>query len=129
MSKRTEVGGRIHHAARVHRLLRTVPPEQGFHFYEDIGKPTPKIAHSLEEFANIIQTIDVSAIDFHFHRGDFEKWFSEVIRDDVMSERISTIDKDKHGEELKHALINDVWERLEELRKTDPAYSIGYTHK
>ncbi len=56
------------------KILRDVPADNAFNFYVDMGMPVGKSAKNLEEFANLIATIDEKSLEFHVLRGDFENW-------------------------------------------------------
>jgi hypothetical protein len=71
--------------------LRTVPHNQGFHFYTAIGESCGVTCTSLEEFANAIQYVCSDAIRFHFERADFQNWIREVIGDPELAQRIENI--------------------------------------
>ena len=120
--------GSIRHNPAVHRMLRTVADQEGFHFCMDIDRPTEEIAHSLAEFISMVKTVDLASIEFHFKRGDFEKWFTGIISDNTLSARTAKIGKDKKGEELRKTLSTIVSKRYDELRRRDPAYTIEHTH-
>ena len=120
--------GSIRHNPEVHRMLRTVSEQEGFHFCVDIDRPTEKTAHSLAEFISIIKTVEPTSIEFHLKRGDFEKWFTAIIGDNTLSARTAKIGKDKNGEELRKMVSDVVTKRYDELRRRDPAYTIEHTH-
>jgi hypothetical protein len=120
--------GRANHNQEVHRMLRTVSEQEGFHFCVDVYRPTEHTAHSLAEFVSIVKTIEPSSIEFHLRRGDFEKWFTGIIGDNTLSARTAKIGKDKNGEELRKMVSNVVTKRYDELRRKDPAYTIEHTH-
>ncbi len=77
----------------VGRILRTVPYEEGFNFYIDIGQPTKNTAASLEQFAKELEVVDVKSVDFHFKRADFQKWISKILEDNVLSRRWTKFQK------------------------------------
>jgi hypothetical protein len=124
---RVRVGSLSHNPA-VHRMLRTVSEQEGFHFCVDIDRPTEKTAHNLAEFISIIKTVEPTSIEFHLKRGDFENWFAKIIGDNTLSARTAKIGKDKNGEELRNTVSNVVTKRYDELRRKDPAYTIEHTH-
>ena len=57
----------------VERILRTVPYEEGFNFYIDIGQPTKNTATSLEQFAKELEVVDVKSVSFHFKESRLSK--------------------------------------------------------
>ncbi len=101
----------------VAKILRTVPYEDGFIFYVDIGQPTKNIATSLEQFAKELEVVDVKSVDFHFSRADFQKWISKILEDIELSRRLDKIPKDTFGESLRKKIIGLVKARKDELIK------------
>ena len=100
------------------KILRTVPIPEGFHFYKGVGEPTSVIATGLSSFIEKLESVDLNSVDFHFKHGDFEKWISHVLGDQVLSERIGSIDRETHGNELKRKLTATVNNRIRELTET-----------
>jgi len=104
--------------AVVSRILRTVPSNEGFHFFRAPGDSTGKIATSLADFVEKLRTVDVRSVNFHFPRRDFEKWLRDAIGDAELSRRIGRIRKETHGEKLRSEIIQAVKGRLDELKGT-----------
>ena len=99
-------------------ILRYVPMEKAFQFYADIGKPLNIYATSLQDFCDKLLTIDLSSIEFHVGRGDFETWFT-ALGDVELARKTSIIKKQKMlGKELRARLYEIVGKRCEELAKT-----------
>lgn len=96
-------------------ILRTVSPDQLFLFFEDINKYTGRMAANLNDFCEIIKTIDVKSLTFHFGRGDFERWISESLHDVQLARRLKRIKKSNSGE-LRKEILQAARSRLEELR-------------
>jgi hypothetical protein len=88
--------------------LRTVPFENGFHFYTAIGKYTGITATNLSEFATKLQTIPIESITFHFQRKDFQKWVQYTIEDAALAERISGIKGAQSAEGLRKEILRTV---------------------
>ena len=101
----------------VARILRTVPYEEGFIFYVDVGQPTKNAASSLEQFAKELEVVDVKSVDFHFKRADFQKWISKILEDIELSRRLDKIPKDIVGEPLRKKILEIVKARKDELAK------------
>jgi Family of unknown function (DUF5752) len=101
----------------VERILRTVPYEDGFIFYIDIGQPTKNTATSLEQFAKELEVVDIKSVNFHFERADFQKWISKILEDIELSRRLDKIPKDIVGELLRKEIIELVKARKDELIK------------
>jgi Family of unknown function (DUF5752) len=72
-------------------LLHTIPFENGFHFFADLGKFTGITANSTVEFAQKLQTVPIQSITFHFQRQDFQKWLKNTMGDKELAKRISQI--------------------------------------
>jgi len=70
------------------KALKTVPREKAFYFFTSIGNYTGESASSLTEFMEKINTVNVKSLEFHFYRGDFERWISEVLQDEELSEEL-----------------------------------------
>ncbi len=105
------------------RIQRSVPEQEGFHFYLAIGEPTGEIAVSLADFANKMATIEVRSVNFHFSRKDFEKWIRGSIGDAELALRISRIRLGVQGEALRNEIIRIVKARLNELKPPSPVTS------
>ena len=99
------------------KILRTVPYNNAFYFFIDVGQYSGKLAASLADFCRKIETIDVKAVDFHFKRRDFEKWIRRTIGDVDLANAINKIKKSIQGEELRDKIYQNVDGRLTELKK------------
>lgn len=88
--------------------------EKAFYFFTSIGNYTGESATSLEDFLKKIECIDIKSIEFHFHRGDFEKWVAEIIGDKELAEQIKKLkDQDITGENLRNQLHQIISKRCE----------------
>jgi hypothetical protein len=105
------------------KILRSVPEQEGFHFYLAIGEPTGETAVSLADFVKKLETIDVRSVNFHFSRKDFEKWIRGVIGDAELALRIGRIRLGIQGETLRSEIMRVVKVRLNELKPPLPATS------
>jgi hypothetical protein len=98
-------------------VLRTVPDENGFYFYEGVDSPLGLKANSLEEFSAELQQVDPGSIKFHLSRQDFENWIT-MLGDPTLAKQISTLRAKKLSDsELKNQLIRVVRLRLGKLRR------------
>jgi len=102
----------------VSEILRTVPPDQSFLFFEDIGKYTGILASNLADFCEDIKVIDIKSVAFHFRRGDYERWVRETLHDAELARKLKKIKKSNSGEELRNKILRAVRKRLDELQKT-----------
>jgi len=102
--------------AMVQRITRKVTSQEGFRFSRGIGDYTGQVATSIEEFAEMLRTVDSKSIDFHMERRDFEKWVLCIFGDEelaqILSRRIIF-----QGEKRREELIMAVKNHLEDLRK------------
>ena len=74
---------------------------------------------SLEEFATKIREVEITSLEFHLYRGDFEKWVDEVLEDRELMGRISAVKLlEPVGNRLRDQLDFTVTKRLEELKST-----------
>ena len=73
------------------RILRKHPRENAFFFFTSVGNYTGENASSFKEFLETIMKIDVKSLEFHLHRGDFEKWVSEILGDKELAEELGTL--------------------------------------
>jgi hypothetical protein len=96
--------------------------KNAFYFFTSIGNFTGENATSMEDFLEKIEHVDIKSIEFHFHRGDFEKWVAETIGDKGLAEEIKNLhDQKLIGENLRNRLHQIVSKRSRALR--DEAYS------
>ncbi len=100
------------------KVLRTLPENEAFYFFEDIDRYTGKSASSLAEFCEMTKTVDKKSIIFHFKRHDFERWAKETLRDPKLAKRISNIKKTKSEEKLRTRIYKVSKKRLEELNNS-----------
>ncbi len=107
------------HAGKVDasEILRTVPPDQSFLFFEDIGEYTGRLATNLADFCEDIKTIDLKSVTFHFGRGDYERWVRETLHDRNLAQRLKRMKKSISGEQLRNKILQVVRKRLDELQK------------
>jgi hypothetical protein len=99
------------------RILRILPREKAFYFFTSIGNYTGESATSLKEFTDKINEINAKSLEFHFYRGDFEKWTAEVLEDKELAEQIGTLRKmSPIGEKLKNGLHRILTRRYSRLR-------------
>ena len=101
-------------------ILRSVPPQNAFFFYRAIGAPTGAAARNLPDFLGILNTIDITSLQFHLGRGDFENWV-KMLGDDTLAKQIASLKERKlRGEDLRSGLVGAVKARLDTLQKISP---------
>jgi hypothetical protein len=99
-------------------ILRSVPPQNAFYFYRAIGTPTGAAARNLPDFLGILNSIDLTSLQFHLGRGDFENWL-KMLGDDTLAKQIAALkDRKMRGEDLRMQLVDTVKARLDSLQKT-----------
>jgi len=101
----------------VARILRKLSRENAFYFFTSIGNYIGESAASLEEFVRKIREVNANSLEFHFYRGDFEKWVAEVLEDGELAEEIRSLKNLKPvGDALKEQLYLVVSKRFEKLK-------------
>ena len=101
---------------KIKKILKSVPYEKGFHFYTDLGYFTGKTATNMDSFEKILQLAPADSVNFHFQRGDFQKWIENTLGDIVLAQRIESVKQPYSAEELRKELLAIVQTRLAELR-------------
>jgi hypothetical protein len=104
-------------------LPKSVPFENGFHFFTEHGKYTGITATSTVEFAEKLQIIPIESVMFHFQRRDFQKWLSDTIVDEELARRIDQIKEWSSDENLRKELFKTVHNRITELTKSSQQIS------
>jgi len=101
----------------VARILRKLSRENAFYFFTSIGNYTGENASSLEEFVKKIGEVNAKSLEFHFYRGDFEKWVAEVLEDRELAEEIKSLKNLKSvGDSLRGQLYLVVSKRFDKLK-------------
>jgi hypothetical protein len=111
---------RLESSTKIVRILGTVPYEKGFHFYTGLGYFTGETATSLDNFARKLQVVAADSVNFHFQRGDFQKWIEDTLGDKELAQRVSLIKLSFSVEELRKELVAVVQTRITELRRELP---------
>ncbi len=98
------------------KMFTQVPSEMGFNFYVEVDKPLGFSANSLVEFYRFTKQVTTDSLEFHLHRGDFENWIREVMKDPELAGAIGTLKTDGlKGESLRKSL----------LKAMDARYGVG----
>jgi len=98
------------------KILEIVPYTRGFHFCTANGNSTGETATGLVDFAEKLKNVDINSIDFHFRRGDFQKWIREVLGDDELTDKIARINENLCGQDLRTELLEIVNSRIVHLK-------------
>jgi len=97
--------------------LAYLPVDKSFHFYSDIGKPLNIYAASLGDLCDKLVKVDVSSLEFHLNRGDFEAWFA-WLGDIELARRVLLLREQKTpAEELRNKLYDSVKSRCNTLTR------------
>lgn len=98
-------------------ILTYSPHDKTFNFYADVGKPLNLHAHNLRDFANKLERADITSIDFHTKRGDFEAWFNGL-GDVELAKKVALLkQRNVVGEDLRRQLHEIVEQRYTALAK------------
>ena len=100
---------------KAQQILEYVPLEKSFHFYADVGKPLNVFAANIQDFCDKILKVDMSSIEFHTDRGDFEAWFTALGDIELARKTLLIKERKASGEELRNKLCEIVKQRCEEL--------------
>jgi hypothetical protein len=103
-------------AEMIQRILRRVPYQEGFRFSREIGDYTGQVATSLEDFAEMLQAVDLKSIEFHMQRQDFESWIRNVFGDEELAKGVSRR-MVFQGENRRKELVTLIAMRLGNLKK------------
>jgi len=99
-------------------------PVDEFHFVKSVSfvLPTPRIAYTLEEFADILKKISIGSIYFHIFESrlrlrkktnDFSYWIEDSLKDKELAQRIAHIDPYTHTMvDLRKEILRLVKERI-----------------
>jgi predicted transcriptional regulator len=98
-------------------ILTYRPIEKSFHFYADIGKPLNVHAASLGDFCDKILKVDLSSVEFHTNRGDFEAWFSSLGDTELGRKALLIREEKLAGENLRRKLHEMVRNRCDSLAR------------
>jgi hypothetical protein len=111
---------------KVKAILRNLPLEMNFHFYEEIGKPTGQVASSLLDFSSKLASANSpqtqASLTFHMKRGDFATWIRQAIGDSELADKIGEISPNDHN--LAEKLHQTLDGRIQQLKEAVIEYSI-----
>ena len=92
------------------QLLTQTSQENAFHFYVDMHKPLNQSANGLKDFAEKLATIDSASLQFHFCRGDFEKWFASL-GDEELAKKMALLKSMSFSGESLRTMLQAVVEK------------------
>jgi chromosome segregation ATPase len=82
-------------------VAKIVESERGFRFSN-----TEFCARSGMEFLEDVERVDISVLAAHCQRGDFERWFKDVLSDETCAESLQKVrESNVSGEELRTMVV------------------------
>ena len=107
----------VPHARHLQKYLRAPLPEsKRFYFNDESGRYLGRAVANLWEFREALSEVPVGSLQHHLRRGDFERWFRDMLHDDELARRVHKIgSRDLKREVLRQALLEVVIDRYEEL--------------
>ncbi len=98
----------------------TLPTDRPFFFHTDVCKYIGVTASTISEMADILEKVDITAIEFHLYRRDFERWIRDVFHANILAERIAALREDYlRGEYLRGQMVSLVREWIERSTEHD----------
>lgn len=111
---------------KIKTILRDLPLEQSFHFYEEIDKPTGQVATNLLDFCSKLASAESpqarTSLTFHVRRGDFATWIRDAIGDSELADKIGKINP--NNPRLAKSLHMTVDNRIKQLKEALVEYSV-----
>jgi hypothetical protein len=101
--------------SKIRKILSIVPHDRVFNFFTCLDCNTGEMANSLEIFSQKLEIINPDSVKFHFQRNDFQNWIKTSVGDDVLTDRISHINRQLSVEDLRNELVKTVKERISQL--------------
>ncbi len=102
------------------RILRRLPAGMGFTFSYEFARSSSITVRSLNDFYSALKTIDVSSIQFHMEKGDFERWLSQVVGDDKLADQVAKVNMPNRkliGEALRKKVLAIIERRIKRLKE------------
>jgi alpha-amylase len=101
------------------RVLRQLPVERGFTFFQEFARPSQQTVYSLDEFRSTLKTVDLKSIQLHVEQGDFERWIRQAVGDDKLAGKIANLSGRRLlGEKLRRRILDVVERRMSKLQET-----------
>ena len=99
------------------KVLGRTSVEGAFQFYAGEGRPLWISSDSLIDFSRKTRFVDLSSIEYHSRRGDFEMWIRHL-GDHELADRLRLLrETGTSGEPLRDKLYEAVRSRCSELRR------------
>jgi hypothetical protein len=71
-----------------------LPPDRSFYFKGPQGKLNLR-AQNLLQFLEVAAGVDDDTWTFHFQRGDYSRWFRDVIKDPELAAAAAAVERDR----------------------------------
>ena len=104
-------GTRLHRSRMAARALRCLPPEHAFHFSTEYHY-TGYSAHSLTEFARLLEFVPDTVFLFHQNRGDFSQWITGMLGDTTLARRLEQCTGSAEAREIVEERVRELCRRL-----------------
>ncbi len=98
---------RVRKKGKPARALRTVRPEEAFHFSSPAGY-IGQTAFSLDQLCDLLPVVPADSIAFHQGQGDISRWIRSVLGDEILAEDLRNVRE-------RHEMIQVARRRQEEL--------------
>ncbi|MEZ4701826.1 MAG: DUF5752 family protein [Rhodothermales bacterium] len=107
----------VPHVRHLQKYLRAPLPEaKRFYFSAPGSYRGPRVASNLWEFREAVQHVPFGTLDYHLHRGDFDRWTKDVLHDEELARRLRKLARRPESQKtLREALVATVADRYEEL--------------
>ena len=102
--------------AAIQKILRSLPYENGFHFFKSNSKYPGETAISLFGFLEEFRIIEPSSVRLHFQHHDFQNWIRDTLGDKELADQIDKIDSNLSDQNLKEAVLETAQTRFIELQ-------------
>jgi alpha-amylase len=107
-------------------ILRNLTGAKGFTFFYEFATPTPWTVYSLTEFLAAVKAVDISSVQFHTERDDFERWIREVIGDVVLADKLAAVaGQGLVGEALRRQIVRLIRNRIRQLEALAQKVAVG----
>lgn len=93
------------------RILRCISPDHAFHFCTPYHREGFS-AHSLEEFAKLLDVASDACILHHSESQDFENWIRDIVRDDKLATEIHSLKSREEIQKVVDRRVLTLWNRL-----------------
>jgi hypothetical protein len=97
------------------QILAYAPHDKSFNFYKSVDNPLGVHAHNLRDFTVKIDKVDISSLEFHLKRGDFEAWFKSLGDEELVKKMALLKQRNLTGEHLREHMHEAVDDHFHEL--------------